>query len=707
MAAVRDPAGKERRQHWAAKLGIGHMLSRLPREMREIFRGFGSRKDKNARAADRNGACRHVCYTASQFISHKIISEDSSPTTSRCDSAFSPTASELDISDRSQEMERRSFPRTPSKSFPRSKKEEEKDPVDSSSIDSRIRDTETKPGRLHPEPEDQQEAHNQARQKLQEKQIFDAQLEELKTAMRTAQAGNDTMQASQRFVEIWEAQLLPRIEQVLDASVEGEYTVNVARGADPGTRTIVVMTANAVPSTVEQQIQDARAALLPGDLDASTTLMFRQGAVQFLTNPSPSVPSSSAEDPCTSPRNKAWHPDPAIGDSVGWGESSATLGPTLQVDSRFYRLVSWHLFDDKGPNRACAALRPPRGLSTVHPSPRDSQGGRTPMGDVAAYSGRMHLTSRPASSIPAAHVVTDWALLECPEGIPKPNIVRRRARGDLDTPSPSPFSSSPSSSSSIHAHADTIEREITRSTDPGSFLRQCSASGLDPLVYAVGRTSGYATGLLGLSHGVYRLPDGRKTKNWTVDDAGGKPHGAASAREWIRGGMGVPGDSGAGVFGFYGDELLGQVWGRNTYAKDSPEPRIVFFTAMDDIYADIAERMPGRAANAAAPVVQLPTRQSIKEAVGLGREQHAAHNAMLSGIDDRCLLDPISEVLDDADLEDDTDQGQGQVSRHRSSATSRRLGAFVALGRRASVFEPLACPPLQKWAKVVIHASTI
>ncbi|KAI1123328.1 hypothetical protein F5Y10DRAFT_281019 [Nemania abortiva] len=610
-----------------------------------------------------------------------------------------PTLAELDVQEKSPDMDRRTPSRTQSRTFPQSNNEKEnnRNLPNLSSIDARlssreIQDTEDehtgryagiRPRRLQPVPEDFQEADNQPqadnydRKKLHQRRKFDTQLKELQAAMRKEQGGKQTALQERRFAEIWESKLLPTIEEVLDDHVEGEYTVNVARSSEPGKRIIVIMTRVLLTGNVERQIKAAKSEILPGDLDSTTTVMFRQGKVEVLTNPEASlsrVSSISSEDSCISPRNTDWYENPAIGDSVGWNGESASLGPLLQINKTFYRLVCWHLFDDRGENRYCVGAEPPRGLSTVHPSMTDS-GNRlgTRIGDVVAYSGLMYETLRRSvcmSQDPAAYVVTDWALVESPEAIQRRvNTVRRPTlEGD-----------------------DNVEIEITTSKDPDSFRQACQDSQTPALVYSVGRTSGYTMGQLGITYGRHKLPDGSKTKNYIVDNA--TPHSETAVREWIRAGMGLPGDSGAGVFGFWDNELLGQIWARNAYEKKNTEPRIVFFTAMDDIYADIAERMPA----AATSPVQLPTRQSIKDSVS---------------IDERYLLDPISEVLDDADLEDDgfdQDQDQDQkMPRHRSAATStsRRLGAVVTLSKRQSLFEPPGCQPFQKWAKVIIHAAT-
>ncbi|KAI1349753.1 hypothetical protein F5Y01DRAFT_316424 [Xylaria sp. FL0043] len=590
----------------------------------------------------------------------------------------------------------RPLSRSYSKTFPQSNKEKENNTVKYSSIDARLldmgkgnRDVEDSEAnnetarrrRLQPVPEDFQELKNHPQKKLYEKLAFDTQLKTLEVAVHREQ--KQSLQDSKLFVDIWESRLLPKIEQVLDDNVEGEYTVNVSRGPEPGKRTIIIMTAVLIANDVEKQLRKSKSDILPSDLDSTTLIIFRQGRVEFLADPQTSalsrVSSHDSEDSVTLPLNTDWSPDPAIGDSVGWEGESASLGPLLQIDEDFYRLVCWHLFDDKARNRKWGNAQPPERLSTYCPSPSDSKDGRQHyIGDVVAYSGPMYKTTRLSVSINQDHVVTDWALVQSTEangGIPPPNIVRR-----CDT------------------SADTFDVEIRQAKDPASFLRKCEKEELSPIVYSVGRTSGYTTGQLGLTHGRYRLSNGRKTKNWTVENV--QPNDGKAISQWIRAGMGVPGDSGAGVFGFWGNELLGQIWGRNTYDKNNTDPRLTFFTALEDIYADIIEKMPG------ASEVRLPTCLPTNNISTHSERNLAGHEVTWAGNHEALPL--TREEWNDAVLEDDDCVEKCQGIKHRSAANSRRLDTVIAFSKKAHFFEPSDCQPLPltKWARFIIHAAT-
>ncbi|KAI0531715.1 hypothetical protein GGR58DRAFT_220936 [Xylaria digitata] len=622
---------------------------------------------------------------------NKIEPLNQIPATSAVGAAFPrPPQSKANIPNNSANTDSiQPFSRTPSKTFPRSNKEREKDTMAS---DSRA-------GRCNTEGENTEEALRRRRQPVPDdfkdldksskneygKFAFNMQIRALEAAVRREQGGKQQQQQhtqdSKRFVELWESKLLARLEQVLDDNIEGEYTVNVSRGPEQGKRTIVIMTAVLLPGGVERQLRESKSGILPNDLDSTTAILFQQGKVQFLADPgtSPSRPSSRvSDDSCIDPLNTDWSPDAAIGDSVGWDEGSATLGPLLQINKGFYRLVCWHLFDDRqsrGHNYRWKDSQPPRGLLTYRPSPSDSRlngdgNSGTYIGDVVAYSGAMYKTSRLSVSIPQEQAVTDWALIdstEAKERIPQPNIVRRH------------------NGSSTNTH----DTQITQDADPAYFLKTCEERNLSPHVYSVGRTSGYTTGQLGLALGRHRLASGQKTKNWTVENM--QPGEEGAIKQWTRGGMGVPGDSGAGVFGFWNNELLGQIWGRNTYVKKDAQPRLTFFTSLVDIYADIKDKMPG------VSTVRLPTPSSITDCAP--RNHDLVTTDVTWGSEHHAALSIIKESLDDADFDEETDE---QDSRHRSAATSQRLGAVMAIGKKAGFFEP----PRHRWARVIIHAAT-
>ncbi|KAH9905591.1 hypothetical protein F4778DRAFT_669301 [Xylariomycetidae sp. FL2044] len=432
--------------------------------------------------------------------------------------------------------------------------------------------------------------------------------------LQQKQAGPNAAYNSGQFVKIWEIELLPWLEDILDDHVQGQYSVNVRRSKEPGHRIIDIMTATEVPEKVKGLIEEKKTALLkPANLHDKTSIETRLGMIQFLSDDgdsssthaecgSPRSPtlSQSSEDSYVSPRNNRRYSNPVMGDSVGpeWrGQygGSATIGPTLQIqddrlDSHFYRLLNWHTFYDRGKAYKCEDPSPPK-LRAYHPSKEDWPDNHVMLGETVAYSGLMHKTCRSSNSIHRAApylgrvpVVTDWVLVE---DLTEPRVNRvRRMHPDQS------FSS---------------EKEVTAMSDPrGGNLSESTTNdpiehtnGILQAVYSTGRTSGYNVGQICETLGTFKFENKTKTREWAIES---EPRELES--DWIRGGMGVPGDSGAPVIDLNTNKLLGQIWGRNRYAGHPTEPRLTFFTAMSDILDDIEERTGW-----ARPT--LPTEESI------------------------------------------------------------------------------------------------
>ncbi|KAI0379527.1 hypothetical protein F5Y04DRAFT_282948 [Hypomontagnella monticulosa] len=390
-----------------------------------------------------------------------------------------------------------------------------------------------------------------------------------------AKMSNQRSSDSRRFVRIWEHYLLPALEQILQEHGVKGFTIAVRRGREAGHRVIELMTESAVSDDVRKLFEEAKDEYLDGDARGKTSVRFRLGRVEYLAdNPEPEPPS-----PTSTRSSDSWHPpvnvrrytNPVMGDSVGpnsAGGGSATLGPLLQIAQKFYRILNWHIFDDEGNNLHWSQRTPPI-LEACHPSLDDSSGQSLPIGQTVAYSGPMHVTSRVSRSIQRAHfaalgaisgpvrTVTDWVLVETTTG-PQVNRVRK-----VDMPRP---------------RCDSFSENITQIADP--------VLGDQNMVYSTGRSSGYSFGQICEVLGTTWLGDVR-TRNWGIETPNHVPD-----EDWNRGGMGIPGDSGAPVIDKRTNSLLGQIWGRNKYRTQPDECPITWFTAMSDIYDDIQERMP-------------------------------------------------------------------------------------------------------------------
>jgi hypothetical protein len=382
---------------------------------------------------------------------------------------------------------------------------------------------------------------------------------------------------SAQFVRMWEQKLLPELTQILDQHGVGSYSINVRKGKETGYRVIDVMTEGNAGKKVDSLFESKRDTIFPKDLSSRTHFEFRGGK----RGPCASSYASSSQRSATHgiPGNPRRYSIPVMGDSVGSlspeiSDSSASLGPIIKISGSSYRLLNWHTFDDgrDGSNRNWNAALPPR-LNVVHPSPDDLHRfapdgtSHVNIGDTVAYSGAMYQTSRLSGTVGggegtahARQVVTDWVLCEA-KTIDIPNKVRQF---DIMSGGGS-YSFSP---------------DITGIADPEPRERPAA------MVYSTGRSSGDSYGLVCETLGFTRLDNGTVTRDYAIEST------SCQQDEWYLRGMGILGDSGAGVIDMKSHKLLGQLWGRNMYDGDPEEPRLTYFTAMSDIYDDIQERFP-------------------------------------------------------------------------------------------------------------------
>ncbi|KAM0820258.1 hypothetical protein AB5N19_06077 [Seiridium cardinale] len=376
------------------------------------------------------------------------------------------------------------------------------------------------------------------------------------------------------FIEHWENDLLPELARLLDKTVTGPYSINIRTGKELGHRIIDVMTNANDGKKLETAFEKKKDELFPADLSSKTTFEFRGGKRRnCVSTTSPS--SSISLDPVV---NGSRHTIPLMGDSVGSTSEgcggSATVGPTLKIDNKFYRLLNWHTFDDgrDGKNRKWTARTPPE-LHAVHPSPDDLKQ-RPPaqdhiqLGKTVAYSGLMYQSRRVSRSMDGApaggsiQVITDWVLCEAPANeAPIPNQVRRKT---------------------VLKKRGSLSPDIVATADPVRPIGIPAA-----IVFSTGRSSGYTEGKICLSLGYSKLEDGTVTRDWAIESIN-PPDQIWNLRQ-----MGIEGDSGAGIVDKKTNRLIGQLWGRNCYDENPNLDCITYFTAMSDIYDDIQERFLG------------------------------------------------------------------------------------------------------------------
>ncbi|OTA90955.1 hypothetical protein M434DRAFT_397613 [Hypoxylon sp. CO27-5] len=486
------------------------------------------------------------------------------------------------------------------------------------------------------------------------------------------QVNSKPAEDSKQFVKSWELDLLPKLEDILDSNVKGEYSINVRRGEELGYRIIEIMTAEDMGAEVRSLLEDSKEKHLRGDIGLKTSMRIRLGTIEFLTNEALSRRSTQSEDSWDDPINTRRYTNPLMGDSVGPNQAeggSATIGPLLQIAQKFYRILNWHIFDDKGVNRLWNGSAPPI-LDAYHPSLAERGEQSFSIGQTAAYSGPMHNTSRVSRSIQKARslvlgpdvketqTVTDWVLVEANTGH-QVNKIRK-------------------ATATAQSRCNSFSESIIGIADP--------KFGSSRLVYSTGRTSGYSFGQICEVLGESRLWNGTKTRNWSIESTDAQVPDEA----WNRGGMGVPGDSGAPVIDQETNCLLGQIWGRNKY-KTSPHDRpLTYFTAMSDICDDIRERMP----DLGTP--RLPTKTSL--AGGSSQPTSPVPNTPITIRDSR--IPTLASISEDGD--EQLIARIGSFNQRRSVARApARTSAILSGYGSFSGLEPV------RRMTTIIHAATL
>ncbi|KAF5494874.1 hypothetical protein CGCS363_v009198 [Colletotrichum siamense] len=393
-------------------------------------------------------------------------------------------------------------------------------------------------------------------------------------APRAADSPSDSSRAvisrlieSASFPMVWEHGVLPFLVEFLPKWCGPNHVVSVTRGKTPGSRRVCIMTKKQ-PSRARRIIITAHVKdLLPEIYRPTISFEFSIGDVERLVW-ARGLSKDMPDDICMA-RNPYYFKDPCMGDSIGiagtdaFEESTSTLGPCLVIGGGNYWLANFHPFVD--------AYQHLSEVSVQHPSPSDrsrcieerhdtmDESKDFTIGKLTATSGIDLKTTR-ISHDPFWEdcgkeqplIVTDWILIAAKTK--QANILRRF----------------PSETMPL---LKEIPIKTTSAIVPGGS------------VLCTGRTSGQQRGQVCEVPAYVRGEDnvtGKATREWFIED----PDDDEEA--WIRGGIGVEGDSGAAVVDADTNALVGQLWGRNKYFGAGP--RVTYFTPVSDLFDDIQER---------------------------------------------------------------------------------------------------------------------
>ncbi|KAI1123329.1 hypothetical protein F5Y10DRAFT_55267 [Nemania abortiva] len=367
------------------------------------------------------------------------------------------------------------------------------------------------------------------------------------------------------FPIAWEHSVLPFLIEFMPKWCGPGHVISVIRGRKPNTRRICIMTRRTLTMARKMVIAGHVRDLLPEAHRSAVTFLFSTGKVDRLVW-SRGLSKEMPDEVCA-PRNPFAYISPCMGDSIGASlddgeEATATLGPCVIAEGGSYWLACFHPFIGASQRTSPALIE--------HPSPQDRaqcvqkqhdvlDNVNHHIGNLTATSGFDLKTTRIThdpywedSDKEQPLIVTDWILIS--SSTRQANMLRKSASVSQRRETPVVSSSS-----------------IT----PGAN------------VMSTGRTSGFARGQVceipayvdGADNGT-----GKATREWFIEE----PFPYDNENEWIRGGIGVEGDSGAAIVDSDTNALVGQLWGRNKYW--GPGPRMTFFTPISDIFDDIQEK---------------------------------------------------------------------------------------------------------------------
>lgn len=373
------------------------------------------------------------------------------------------------------------------------------------------------------------------------------------------------------FPIVFEHSVLPFLVEFIPVWAGPRHVISVCRGKTRESRRISIMTEKEMSFTRKVIIARHVRDLLPENHRPNVSFTFPTGKVCRTHSAWARGLSKEHPDDICMARNPYCFRVPCMGDSVGIAgneshtESTATLGPCLDVDGGTFWLCNFHPFLE--------AYGTTNVVKVEHPSPRDrascienahdaiSPNTDFHIGDLVVTSG-LNLQTTRISHDPYWEdcgkepplVVTDWALVSSHSS--RANMLRR-------------FPS--------ETHPTTKEAlvKLTSAVSPGAS------------VLSSGRTSGFQRGQIceipayisGEENGTEKA-----TREWFIEE----PWPCNDEEAWIRGGIGVEGDSGAAVVDTETHALVGQIWGRNKYFGAGQ--RITFFTPVADIFDDIQEK---------------------------------------------------------------------------------------------------------------------
>jgi hypothetical protein len=398
----------------------------------------------------------------------------------------------------------------------------------------------------------------------------------LKGTPKSADSPSDMVRnRASRYIEmasfpmVFEHAVLPFLTEFMPEWSGPKYVVSVTRGRTPQARRISLMTRKKISRALKVTIAGHLFDLLPENFRHTVSFVFSEGKIER-SGWARGLGKDIPDDICPA-RNPYSFAMPRMGDSIGipgndaYKESTATLGPCLVVEGGNYWLGNFHPFMQAYQSRG--------EVDVEHPSPQDRDRCLKEAHDAIAPEDNFRLGRMDVSSgfmLNTTRISHDPYWEE--NGKDQPLIVMDWALISADD-----------------AHANILRRfpSVSQPLLKEPLIKSTSAVISGASVVSSGRTSGYQRGQVceipayvsGEENGTDKA-----TREWFIEE----PFPYDDEEAWIRGGIGVEGDSGAAIVDADTNCLIGQLWGRNRYW--GPGPRQTFFTPIADIFDDIQEK---------------------------------------------------------------------------------------------------------------------
>ncbi|EFQ30355.1 hypothetical protein CGRA01v4_09887 [Colletotrichum graminicola] len=376
---------------------------------------------------------------------------------------------------------------------------------------------------------------------------------------------------SKEFNEIWESEGLPHLRKTLNDNYNGDYSITIQFNYNSSTRLVEVMTSRILSNHVHQEVKSKVLPCFEHAPQLMVEIHFLVGSVSRTADTNRL--SQDSEDQWAKPKNPFKHSVQLCGDSIGVEgiDGAATIGPAVKLGNNRGWLINWHLFEGI---QDWATLDTDSGVldhHLVHPAPIDCPKNESPkrIAKLHAFSGPMFKTYRPskslrlfATAIPhdkkaTMNVVTDWAFCIANRHEWLQNRLRYAPPG--------------------------IEVDAVSDPMRGQFTENPQLQ----IIKTTGRSSGFRYAVVCETPAEVRKLPTEPTREWYLEQANIGP-----TFDWVCGGPGMPGDSGAAVVHEETECVLGQIWGRNCYGGNHSDLRITYFTHIMDIFDDIGDLYP-------------------------------------------------------------------------------------------------------------------